>query len=266
MDLRVQGQSELDKAQLSDRDQQLNPLSPQGPGPDPSAWQSGGADNSLQRSLERLSHQLQPLPSESPDPQVLLHWGERKADKGRERALAVLEHLLAGGAVPEALEAVHWCFHACSREPPGNAERELLERAAGLEQVALLEGPQPRGTMHGRLAGSAVALLPYDPLAYAERSSGVLWLYGAARHRIQRPARVVGYGGGWLGHEVPALGLHWQELSPQGGAEAVLDALARALEATAPDPQLTPYGQTVLGGMPFSQWAGAQLQADSLSP
>ena len=59
MDLRVQGQSELDKAQLSDRDQQLNPLSPQGPGPDPSAWQSGGADNSLQRSLERLSHQLQ---------------------------------------------------------------------------------------------------------------------------------------------------------------------------------------------------------------
>jgi hypothetical protein len=204
-------------------------------------------------------------PSVQGAPLVLLHWGERKPDKGRELGLEVLEHLLSGAPLPAGLGGVRWCFHASSREPAPDAERELLRRAGSLEGVEVLEGQQPRNAMLDRLAGSAVVLLPYDPVAYAERSSGVLWLYGAARHRIQQPSRVVGYGGGWLGREVPDLGLHWQELSPQGGAQAVLSALARALEASAPNPQLTPYGREVLGGMPFSQWACTQLQADSLN-
>lgn len=194
--------------------------------------------------------------------QVLLHWGERKPDKGRELALAVLEALLSGAPLPESLAQTRWCFHAASRQPPPGAECELLQRARQHPRIRVLEGPLPRPAMLQELASSCAVLLPYCPQAYAERSSGVLWLYGAARLARQLPARVVGYRGGWLAREAPALGLQWQELTPPATAATALSALGTALAV--PAAAVTAYGQQVLG-QHWGTWLADQLDLDRLS-
>ena len=193
--------------------------------------------------------------------QVLLHWGERKPDKGRELALAVLEELLRGAALPESLRQARWCFHAASRQPPPSAETELLLRARQHPRIRVLEGPLPRPAMLQELGHSSVVLLPYCPLAYAERSSGVLWLYGAARRAQRLPARVVGYGGGWLAAEVPALGLHWQPLAPNADPAAALAGMGQALQATTGPALVTSYGQQVLGQY-WGNWLADRLEGD----
>jgi len=203
--------------------------------------------------------------------QVLLHWGERKPDKGRDLALAVLEQLLSGAPLPDALSHGPWCFHAASRQPPPRAETELLQRARQHPRIRVLEGPLPRPAMLQELGRSSAVLLPYCPLAYAERSSGVLWLYGAARLARRLPARVVGHGGGWLAAEVPALGLHWQPLTPSAAADAAnaaaadaadaLTALALALQAPPGPALVTPYGQQVLG-QHWGDWLADRLDRD----
>jgi hypothetical protein len=202
-------------------------------------------------------------PEQAPE-QILLHWGERKPDKGRELALTVLEQLLDGPALPEHLAKAQWCFHAASRQPPPPAEAELLQRADQHGRIRVLEGALPRATMLQELARSSAALLPYCPLAYAERSSGVLWLYAAARLACARPARVVGYGGGWLAAEAPALGLPWQALPPAARAADVLAALAQVLQAPVGAGLVTPYGQQVLGS-DWGSWLADRLAADRLS-
>ncbi len=193
--------------------------------------------------------------------QVLLHWGERKPDKGRELALAVLEQLLCGAALPESLRQARWCFHAASRQPPPSAETELLMRACQHPRIRVLEGPLPRSAMLQELGHSSVVLLPYCPLAYAERSSGVLWLYGAARRARRLPARVVGYGGGWLAAEVPALGLHWQPLTPTADPAAALAGLGQALQAPTGPALEAPYGQQVLG-QHWGNWLADRFEGD----
>lgn len=196
--------------------------------------------------------------------QILLHWGERKPDKGRELALAVLEQLLGGASWPQSLAGAQWCFHAASRQPPPPAEAALLQRARLHERIRVLEGPLPRNLMLEQLARSSAVLLPYCPLAYAERSSGVLWLYGSARLACGRPARVVGYGGGWLAAEVPALGLTWQPLDGRAEAADVGAALARVLRAPVGTGLVTPYGQQVLG-CDWGSWLADRLAADNLN-
>lgn len=203
-------------------------------------------------------------PLEQAPAQIMLHWGERKPDKGRELALAVLEELLEGPALPELLAHVQWCFHAASRQPPPPAEAELLHRASQHERIRVLEGALPRATMLQELARSSAALLPYCPLAYAERSSGVLLLYGAVRLANAQPARVVGYGDGWLAAEATALGLPWQAL-PQGArAVNALAALAQVLQLPVGACLVTPYGQQVLGS-DWGNWLADCLDADILS-
>ena len=115
-----------------------------------------------------------------------------------------------------------------------------------------------------QLARSSAVLLPYCPLAYAERSSGVLWLYGSARLACGRPARVVGYGGGWLAAEVPALGMTWQPLDGRAEAADVGAALARVLRAPVGTGLVTPYGQQVLG-CDWGSWLADRLAADNLN-
>ena len=202
-------------------------------------------------------------PAAAPE-QILLHWGERKPDKGRELALAVLAQLLEGPALPEALAEARWCFHAASSQPPPAAEAALLARAAQHDRIRALEGAVPREAMLQELARSSAVLLPYCPLAYAERSSGVLWLYGAARLACARPARVVGHGGGWLAAEVPALGLAWQPLEPPAGAAEALGALAQVVQSSPGPALVSSYGQQVLG-RECGSWLADRLAADSLS-
>lgn len=197
-------------------------------------------------------------------PQVLLHWGDRKLDKGRELALNLLEHLLSDPALPPALARAQWCFHASSHQPPTAREAELLVRAGNDQRMRVLEGPVPRPQMLQELARSDVALLPYCPLAYAERSSGVLWLYGSARLARQRPARVVGHPAGWLAAEAQALEMTWQPLPPNPSAEQVLNRLAQALQAPGGAAPPGSYGQQVLGTS-FARWLVQRLDADNLS-
>jgi hypothetical protein len=196
-------------------------------------------------------------------PQVLLHWGDRKPDKGRELALAVLERLLRGAGLPPALEGVAWVFHAASNQPPPAREAELLLRASRDSRIRVIEGAVPRVAMLQELAHSGLALLPYCPEAYAERSSGVLWLYGATRVAQGLPARVLGYADGWLASEVPALGLHWHTLPPKATAEAAIEAIAQALQAPMGTELLTPYGREVLGSS-WGAWLRERLDADRL--
>ena len=195
-------------------------------------------------------------------PQVLLHWGDRKPDKGRELALGLLEHLLGAPALPPALARTQWCFHASSHQPPPEREAELLVQAGQDRRIRVLEGPVPRPQMLEELARSDVALLPYCPLAYAERSSGVLWLYGSARLARQHQARVVGYPGGWLEAEAKALGMDWQALPSDPSAEQVLDRVAQAQQAPIAPPGA--YGQQVLANS-FARWLVQRLDAVNLS-
>jgi hypothetical protein len=193
---------------------------------------------------------------------ILLHWGERKPDKGRELALAVLERLLRRQP-PPALAAVDWCFHACGSAPA--EENSLLQRAAAEPRLRILQEHQPRDAMLRELAGSDLVLLPYCPVAYAERSSGVLWLYGSARLALGRPALVAGFPGSWLAKEAPALGLGWVSLTPAASAEDLLVALAAALSASEQGPDgWTPYGRSVLAES-FQAWVVQCLAADNLS-
>lgn len=199
---------------------------------------------------------------------LLLHWGERKPDKGRELALALLAALLDGVPLPPPLQSQRWLFHASGREPPPPAEVALLQRAAADPRIRLLEGTIPRPQMLAELAACELALLPYCPRAYAGRSSGVLWLYGAARLAREQPARVLGRSGGWLAAEAPALGLSWQSLPEPllqpPDASALLAAMAATLHAPAPQPWITPYGREVLGG-DWRTWLVERLNADRMS-
>jgi len=183
-------------------------------------------------------------------PSVLLHWGDLKAGKGRQEALAVAAALLQRG-VPDDLAGLGWLFHLHSREALPGEERALLEQARRqIGGFSLLEGPVPRTAMLGLLAACPVALLAYDPLIYAQRSSGMLWSWASARLAAGLGAAAVGYGAGWLAAEAAELGVGWCGL-PAGGppptGEPWLAALRASLGKGSAAPAYTAYGRAVLG-------------------
>lgn len=191
-------------------------------------------------------------------PRVLLHWGDLKAGKGRDQVMALLQALLEDGR-PQ-LRARSWLFHHHSAATLSGAEQNLLERAVQqLPGFELWQADTSSESMLAALAGTHVALLPYCPTAYGERSSGVLWCYAAARLAVGRPARAVGYARGWLAEEAPALGVGWVGL-PSGNqpATAWLDALDQALAIE--EPAVTAYGHQVLG-QSYGEWLLAGLNS-----
>jgi len=198
-----------------------------------------------------------------PEPLVLLHWGDLKADKGRQQVLGLVEALLAGTA--RERPGTRWQFHHCSSSPLEAKEQALLQRAEQeLSGFQLWQGAVSHEQMQATLARTSVALLPYCPLAYAERSSGVLWCYGAARLAAAAPAQAVGFQDGWLAAEAEALGIGWQGL-PWPGPEASgpaprawLSAIDQALAS--PPPVITAYGRQVLGRS-YAQWLLAGLKS-----
>ena len=196
-------------------------------------------------------------------PRILLHWGERKPDKGRELALAVLAQLLQGEHLPAALQRASWCFHAAgSSLNPG--ERELIEQLQALPAVTVLEGPIARSSMEAQLGSCDLALLPYCPLAYAERSSGILWLYASARLSQGQAARVVGCRGGWLEREARDLNLGWQALPADATGQQALQAIADGLAADPGAAGLNGYARELFG-QGFGSWLADRIGADNLS-
>jgi len=186
-------------------------------------------------------------------PQVLLHWGDLKAGKGRHQLFTLLEALLSHSTSP--IPPCRWLFHHCSETSLSAAEQQRLAQAEQeLPGFVLWQGHASSEAMQTQLAQTSLALLPYCPIAYAERSSGVLWCYGAARLAAGQPAQGVGYADGWLAHEATALGIGWQglpagETDPQAWLAAISHALAPAHGA----PTITPYGQQVLG-QSYAHW------------
>ncbi len=189
------------------------------------------------------------LLSSSGRPRILLHWGDLKPGKGRREALEVVNALLGGGPRPAALRDAEWLFHLHSREPLPDEERTSLERAR--ERISgfqwLNERVEP-GQMQALLAGCDGTLLAYDPLIYRQRSSGLLWCYGAARWRSGQAAAVVGRAGGWLEREARDLGLNWRSGADGGWLEglAALVEQSRAGSGSAAE-RFTAYGQRMLG-------------------
>jgi hypothetical protein len=195
-------------------------------------------------------------PAGEQSPRVLLHWGDLKAGKGRDQVMAVVQALLAGGCPP--LRAARWLFHHHSAEALSGTEQRLLDSAVEtVPGFELWQGEVSRDGMLAALSSTTVALLPYCPSAYEERSSGVLWCYAAARLAVGLPARAVGYASGWLAEEASALGVGWMGL-PTGSqpAAAWLDALDQALAMAAP--VVSAYGRQVLG-QSYGAWLLANL-------
>jgi len=192
-----------------------------------------------------------PPPPAGAPPMVLLHWGDRKAGKGREQALAVLEALLEQGA-PGPLAGWGWLFHGHSRDTLGGAETQLLQRAAAADiGLHWLQGEVESAAMQRWLAQCPLALLAYDPDHYRQRSSGVVWQWAACRQALGLGGAGVGHGTGWLAVEARALGLGWRVPAGADGA-AWLGALATAAAAV-PGGELSAYGLSVLGES-FAAW------------
>jgi hypothetical protein len=200
------------------------------------------------------------------EPLVLLHWGDLKADKGRQEARAVLQALLQ--CPPAERPACRWLFHGHGQGGLPDAERKLLEEAQRQlgERLLWLQQNVPSDRMQNLLAGCDLALLAYSPRTYAERSSGVLWCYAAARYNCSRPAVAVGYGGHWLAYEAQALGMAWSTASHAMGASdglAWLDMLQQGLaQAQATPPRWSGDAQLVLG-QTFANWVLQQLASGS---
>lgn len=195
-----------------------------------------------------------PVPADrvDPGPGVLLHWGDLKPGKGRAEALEVVQQLLEGRSPPATLRGARWLFQVHSKDPLPDVERQLLERAAReLPGFNWIDGRVETREMQRLLAGCTRALLAYDPHSYGQRSSGLLWCYGAARLAIGAEAVVVGYGGGWLAREAAELGIGWRAASG--------DWLA-ALGRSEPRGVFTDQGQEVLGGA-FAQQMAERLRA-----
>lgn len=185
-------------------------------------------------------------------PQVLLHWGDLKAGKGRQEVFDLIETLLAGRV---STPPWRWLFHFNSRESLDSREAALLKAAIKeLEGFRFWHGPVDSAAMQAAFADTAAALLPYSPEGYAERSSGVLWCYGAARLRVQKRATAVGHPSGWLAREASSLGIHWQSpTAAEPTASDWLQSLEQCVQLSDSAPTFSPYGQQVLGSS-YGSW------------
>ena len=198
-------------------------------------------------------------PAPGAGPQVLLHWGDLKAGKGRETALALLQTVLEQG-LPASLSGWGWLFHSHSKARLSSSERQLLERAeaSGLA-LEWLQGPITSQELVNRLACCPVALLAYDPVRYGRRSSGMLWHWAASRMAVERAAVGVGYATGWLAAEAQELGLPW--LSPgenDGGAWLAAVALAAEQLEASTNTKANSYAAGLLTNS-FGQWCSECL-------
>ncbi len=175
---------------------------------------------------------------------ILLHWGDLKPGKGRREALEVVNQLLGGGPVPPALQEAEWLFHLHSEDPLPQEECTSLERAC--ERIGgflWLKERVETGRMQALLANCDGALLAYDPVLYRQRSSGLLWCYGAARLQGGQAAAVLGRPGGWLEREARDLGLGWHSGRDGGWLEGLAAVVAQGNGGD----WVSPYGRGLLG-------------------
>ena len=208
----------------------------------------------------------QPVGEANPQAQemVLLHWGDNKPDKGLEEALSLLEAILQCPAA----ERPQWplLFHCHASQGLSGEHSSLLDEAQrqlGQQLIVLSEQVSDR-TMQQLLGQCSLALMAYNPITYAERSSGVFWCYAAARYGQGKAAHGVGYGNHWLQREAEALGMAWSSLPHLGyghkpsGAQWLEAINAMRNGARECHTQWQPEAGQILG-QSFAQWAARQL-------
>lgn len=222
---------------------------------------AGLQPSELQPAVVGAGVSFNPLPTTDARPQVLLHWGDIKPGKGRGEVMALVAALLEGCAIECEMR---WLFHHASAQLLPSEEISLLNQAdQQLQGFRVYQGPVESAEMQTVLADTSVAFLPYSPMTYAERSSGVLWCYGAARLASQRPAVAVGYAGGWLAEEAEALGIVWVSRNQQQPSpETWLGALNEALYRTHQPASFTQFGRLVLG-QSYADWLLSELDSSS---
>jgi hypothetical protein len=142
---------------------------------------------------------------------IMLHWGDLKPDKGVQEALFMIRSLLDGW---RPIHPCRFLFQSFSHRELENQDRRLLVQAKEElgELLVWIEDYQTNEDMMDQLSQCDVALLAYDSITYANRSSGILWCYAAARFAIGKPATAIGYGDNWLAAEARELGMEWIEM------------------------------------------------------
>ena len=147
---------------------------------------------------------------------ILLYVGEIKQDKGFLELPDLVEDLLANGA-PQWNYVVQ--FVEVRNEAAAGISRRLQELAAGSRQLEVHDGFWSEPQLRDMLAGCDLLSLNYDPVAYAHKTSGLLWL--AAWHGLA----VWVPQGSWLEREARRLGLAYVAGSRPGRFdEATADA------------------------------------------
>ena len=199
-------------------------------------------------------------PFSEAEPMVLLHWGDLKPDKGSQESLALLRALLQRR--PEERPPWRWLFHTHSEQSLSYDDQLVLGRASQElgSQLVWLSKQVSSSEMQQWLSQCSTALLAYSPSTYAERSSGVLWCYAAARYALGLPAQGIGYGGHWLQHESTAMGMGWT-VAPLAAGPSDGDLWLSALERAMANPPKASWKVAAdqLLGQSFADWVLAKM-------
>ena len=201
-----------------------------------------------------------PVPVSAAEPMVLLHWGDLKPDKGSQESVALLRALLKRPV--ESRPPWRWLFHVHSEQSLLPEDQRLLRRASHelSSRLVWLNRQVSSSEMQQWLSQCSLALLAYSPTTYAERSSGVLWCYAAARYSLGLPAHAVGYGGHWLQHESINMGMDWT-VAPLAAGTSDGDLWLSAIETAMAKPSYASWMPAAdqLLGQSFADWVLAQL-------
>lgn len=174
---------------------------------------------------------------------VLLHWGDLKSDKGLQESLFVIKSLVDGWRprVP-----CHFLFHSYSHREFEEKDKRILEHAQQKlgDLFTWIDKYQSEKQMMTLLSKCEIALLAYNQVAYAHRTSGILWCYTAARFSINQSATAIGYGNNWLQSETKAFGMCWVEINNIDNLLAAIDDSLRF--STKTSQQWSTYSENIL--------------------
>jgi glycosyltransferase involved in cell wall biosynthesis len=134
--------------------------------------------------------------------EVVLYTGDLKLEKGADWIVESLPALLR--YFPEVFFTVHWSSNRFNHPVLEALGNRLQQLAASHSRLRLLEGPLSRHEWQVCLRDSSCFVLPYDPAAYAMRTSGIFW------ERVfwnRRPRSMIVTADSWMAREATELGV-----------------------------------------------------------
>ena len=148
---------------------------------------------------------------------VIGYFGDARDEKGFDLLPLVIRHVRQGATAERPIRfVVQMNLNTPEGDPRTRAARlELIGLGGG--DLELIEGPLPLDAYQGRMRAANIVVLPYEPHAYAERSSGILM------DALMAGAPCVVTGGGWMATMIEAA-----EASSPAGVVAAADPRAIA--------------------------------------